>query len=401
MPVSPDAANDRHAEPAKLDLSLLGVLSVMALAVIAEASVYAMPLLVGEVIAIYRLQEGTVGLLISLQIALVSITAIAVSARIHRLNVRTVALAAIVMLAASHVLAASGFGVAVFAASRVLCGIAEGVCMAVAAAVAGQSRNPDRIFANIWIALGLMAAVLYLAIPRLSEIYGPQSAFLLLAALTLLSLAAVIRLPSRRAPPSDAAAPMLQDVKFLLARRSLYLMIAVALIAICNNGFFFFSVSIAADHGISVVRMGEIMVVMAFAAALGPALARFAATRTRRRVPVIVTGTMVSGVSAYLVTNSDGEIVFLIAMALAVISYGFVLPFVMGLASALVSGGRLASAGRGAQNLGSAITPGISGVILLSGLGYSAIGFVAIACALVASLLIFLIRDNGPDLPAP
>lgn len=375
--------------------SFLVVAAIIALSIVSEVGVWSIPLLVGEVVTLYKVEEGTVGLFISLQIVATAIAAIVIAPHIHKINRRNIAIFVVLALTAGHIIAALGTVPAAFLVSRLTCGAAEGLGIATAAAVAGESRKPDRLFSLIWIVLSLTASMLYLAIPRLAAEFGPRAAFAVLAAVTIATLGIIPRLPARSKQFGLINDPIV-DRQALLSLRNLALLQSIALIAICNNGFFFFIVGIAAELGISNVRMGEIMVFMAFFATLGPAAAHLVSNIVTNRTAPISIAVLIGGIGAFTLTHTDSAIIFVISSVAATTSYVFALPFILGLASELVSGGRLAAAMRGAQNIGTALTPAISGVILLSGFGYAAIGNVALLCALSAvALIIYAGRSHA------
>jgi hypothetical protein len=66
----------------------------------------------------------------------------------------------------------------------------------------------------------------------------------------------------------------------------------------------------------------------------------------------------------------------------------FAMPYFLGLAASLVSGGRLASSARGAAALGSTITPAVSGGILLLGGSYGMVGWFGAACSVMVIYLL-------------
>src|SRR4029453_4243643 len=114
-------------------------------------SLLIMPFILGAMMSEFHLEETRAGQLVSLQLLMMAVASITVSARLHPgQSVRALLAAAILLIAiANAVCAVPGTTVWMLAAARAATGLGEGTVMATAAAVVASTADPHRVFSMI------------------------------------------------------------------------------------------------------------------------------------------------------------------------------------------------------------------------------------------------------------
>ncbi len=366
--------------------------SMLAGSMIAEIGGYAMPFIVGGVARAYGIPEGWIGFIIAGQIGCAALVSILLAPRIARSNRRTLAYAGAVLVVAGYIGSAVSPSAAPLVASRLIGGIGEGLLYASIAAVAAETRDADRTFALIWVAVVSLAVALFLTLPVVGQQVGPRGVFLALGAVTLVLTPLLFKIPARGSvvdPPTD-------KIHLKPGATAIVLAIVAALLAILANGYWYFLEGIAMAIGLDEAKAGVAMALSAVVALAGPLLAHRIGVRFGRTIP-LVAGFLLAGAGALAVTVATDAITLSVAMCVAGTAYVFTLPYLLGLAAA-AGGAPLAAVARGGQGIGSALAPAMSGSILVAGGSYVHIGLISFGFAVIAiAPLVFFSRSVRSD----
>jgi predicted MFS family arabinose efflux permease len=351
--------------------------------------VMVLPMILGSLVAVYGVSEGLAGFVISVELGAMTLTTLAMSPLIHKLNRRGVGIAAALLIVAGNLLAAAGTSSSILFVARAISGAGSGALMCAATAAAADHRNPDRFFAIVVAAAMLASIGMFLIVPELVEIHGSRSIFLAMAAVAGLIAIWSTGLPvhSRLAPAESTLQCAAPEKRGLLTMPSLSLLAAYLLFQVAMNGVYFYVERIGSSLGMALEGIGKVLAISAFVSLAGPLAAGMLGTRVGRIGPLTV-ATAVNGICVFTMTHTASVPVFAVAMVVSTAMLTFAMPYFLGLAASLVSGGRLASSARGAAALGSTITPAVSGGILLLGGSYGMVGWFGAACSAMAICLL-------------
>ena len=170
-------------------VAAVGVLAISALG--AET----LPVLVGAMMDGLGLDAVRVGRIASVEMGAQALAALGLAPRIDRLDRRRLIVAAGCVAVLAHLGSARASSETEILALRGLAGLAEGTALAVVNAALAASRNPDRTYAAVALAGGILVAGLMGVLPLASEAWQHAGAFVLLAAAVLLALPAAARIP--------------------------------------------------------------------------------------------------------------------------------------------------------------------------------------------------------------
>lgn len=357
---------------------------MLAGSLIAEIGGYTMPFVVGGIVKAYAIPEGWIGFIIAGQIACASLVSIGLAPYLLRLDRRKLAFAGALLVLAGYAGSAFSHGAEFLVVSRLIGGIGEGLLYASIAAAAAETPDADRTFALIWVAVVGLAVVLFVTVPLLPDWAGPRGIFVALGVVVLALIPMLRNIPPRTQMVDSSTKQRIVSIE----ARAVTLGLVAALLAILANGYYYFIEGIAQSIDVTEAQAGYAMAISAFCGLAGPTLAHRLGTRFGRTPPLVL-GYLITGLGAYAVTHAGNQTSLTIAMCVSGTAYVFTLPYLLGLAAA--SGGApLAAVARGAQGIGSASAPAISGLILLNGGTYQQIGALALGCAVLALLPLFL-----------
>jgi predicted MFS family arabinose efflux permease len=351
--------------------------------------VMVLPMMLGSLVAVYGVSEGLAGFVISCELGAMTLTTLAMSPVIHRFDRRKACIAGALLIIAGNLLSAAGTSPFTLFVARAVSGAGGGALLCAATAAAADHRNPDRFFAIV-VATGMLASIgMFLIVPGLVEIHGSRSIFLAMAVVAGLIAISSTGLPARpRIVPVDSTPKEAAlEKRVLLTVPSFALLAAYLLFQVAMNGVYFYFERIGSSLDMTLDGIGKVLAISAFVSLAGPLAAGILGTRVGRIGPLIV-ATAVNGICIFTMTHTASVPVFAGAMVVSTAMLTFAMPYFLGLATNLVSGGRLASSARGAAALGSTITPAVSGGILLLGGSYGMIGWFGAICSVMAICLL-------------
>ncbi|MBB4633041.1 MFS transporter [Sphingosinicella soli] len=322
------------------------------------------------------------GVVASGEIALVGIGTLGAAAMGGRIGARPLCLGAAGVAVAGNLFAMLGPDAA-FVAGRLLSGLATGVILATATALAAQRADAQKTLATMQIGLACFAALFYLALPPLVEIVGAAAIFGAVAATVL---AAFIAMAAGLYGEVGRAAAGFRPIP-----RAVWMLIGLAAVFVGQSMAWNSLFSLGAAKGFDMQLVGRIMAVCAFVMMVGPVLSRLLGDRAGLRVPVLGFS-LVLAADALLIAHTQGLWLFAAASALLVLLPGFGLPYVIARAGAL-GDARHAGAAPAFLMLGSAIGP-VFAAPLVAGADWTAFGLVAGGVCLLGALLMGTGKDH-------
>jgi len=340
-----------------------------------------MPLLVGALMDDLSLSEARAGLLGSAELAAGALVSILVAHRIGRISRRTLALAGAALVIAGYLISAAVEGYAALTAARLGVGLGSGAILAAGNAAIAASRDPDRLYARMSVIGGFAIALVIGLLPLALRPWGYAGGFFVLGLLALACAPLVLWLPPH--PPADA-----QEDPGRLPRKLLAscVMLAFLLESISGNALWVFSERIGLRAGLELEQVAIVLGVTTLIGLLGAVLADLLGTRFGRTLPLCL-GLAVGALAKWAMVTWQLPVSFVATNVVLAIAWFFVLPYMLGMTAALDRLGRWSAVAIGALSCGSALGPGLAG-LLIGPTSYAELAWFCPGLTLVALVLL-------------
>lgn len=363
------------------------IVSVVAGLIVAQLTFNLLPMLIGALSQSMDLDGEQAGLVGSVDMGLLAITAMLVAPVLHRVSLRVLAVwaasASLLIQLMSIFIGEYGLLLAIRGAS----GIASGVLYAAASAALARSAQPDRAYAKMMVGAMIPTVLMTVSAPYAIESWGLAGAFGTMAAVAALGLPLLRFIPSEAADRAPIMLDESTDRPVLLRRSSLVLITAHFFIMISFGGLWAFTEQIGVGTGLALDEFGFTIGLSSIVGTAGAFGAAWLGTRFGRTRPLLIS-LVATGVLSVAMTNSSHPFEFILFIVLWSMTWTFISPYVMGAAATLDPNGRLVAAMGGAGMVGVALGPFVSGWLLQTG-GLEAIGFYVLGTTVALSVLLF------------
>lgn len=373
------------------DINSVATLIAAILLMCAGASMFQVePLFLGAAAVAMGLDGAQIGLLAGAELIGAALGSVAAFFWVSHFNWRYVATGALLVLAAGNLYSATIDDLNLLMAVRCATGFfGSGTVYAVALAIIGDMRNPDRAFGiAIAILVGLTMVALFL-LPGAIVSWGPAGVLVPLAAFALLIIPVVLRIPACvSATESETTSQSTSSVLAVMLALTVQVVWYIGV-----GGVWAFIERIGTASNIELSSIGGALAIGMGAGAAGAILASAIGTRWGR-LPMFALAMLAQAVSLYVLTTELDWSSFLLAATLFNVSWNFALPFLLGAIAARDPSGRFTVLIVAAQGLGVAIGPIMAG-FLIEGMGLSSVSYFGIsACALSVLLFIVISRSR-------
>ncbi len=356
----------------------------------------ALPFVVGALVDGLGLDAAQAGLVGSLEIGGMAASALLLAPRVSHWSLRSLSLCCCGGAAAAHALSALAGDFAALAGLRLLAGAFEGGIVAAANALIATSVDPDRLAARAELLMGLGAAALLLALPRVVALGAQRGAF---AAMALVSLAA---LPLLACVPHAPAAAAPGPPGALGGRGALSILGCGFLLAAGEGAIWAFVERIGLHAGVAAASLGALLAASTLIGLLGAGLAVALGTRFGRRLPLLA-GITTQALACWLLAHAARPGPYVAGVLGYALSFFFVQPYLIGTAAVFDPRGRVAAAYAGAVLLGAGLGPAVGG-LWVGWASYPALGWQLAAASVAAMLAIHpvaTVLDRRPKPTAP
>jgi len=380
-PIPPSSAGaDTDAKRTNPRDSRRLLLGVFAGFVVAYAGTNALPLLIGSLIDGVGLDEAAAGLLGSLELGGLALASLLLAPRVGRMSRRHLAICGVIGACAGHGLSAATGSFPVLVLARIAAGLGEGATIAAANSAAASARDPDRLFAEVNVLGGLVAAASLVLLPYAIEPWGHSGGFGALVGISILCIPLLFWLPT--IPKSAAASRGLPGRRLL----GIATLASLFLFSVGQGAIWAFSERIGITVGLSREEVGLALGVTTLLGLAGGVIAAVLGTRGGRPM-LLAVGLGANVVATWMVVVAGSSGLYLAGLLAWGIAFFFALPYLLGTAAALDPLGRWTAAAAGISAVGSSIGPGVAGLTVADS-GYPALGGFVIACGLGAAVLI-------------
>lgn len=342
--------------------SVLGCLTLLNLLVL--------PAMVGVLADHTLLTEAQSGWAASVNFLAASMVALFMALRMHRLHLRHVAIAGLLLAAASDVASAyAADSLNAFLVCRFMAGMGTGAAYTVVVAAFARLPEVDRGY-GVFITLQFIVSGLGLYIlPVYSADIGFSGMYFAFAALEIAALVLCLSLPGKPAQfeSHDAPIPRRTELQVLLAASTLLGVLGFAVFEAANVAQFTYVERLGAALDLSDHQIGLVLGIGSLAGIPG-AFSIVLMGRRFGRIKPLSLGIVLAITGLLLLIKTDAFALYLAGSCLLGFSWAFCLPYIQGLLAGLDSGGSAVAAGAATSTVGGAIGPGLAALFVGDGL---------------------------------
>ncbi|MBW2367395.1 MAG: MFS transporter [Deltaproteobacteria bacterium] len=336
---------------------------------------YVIPLIIGSISDAFGVQEGTSGLVSSLEFGTMAIAGLVLSPVFQKLKVKQLAIVGITVLFLGNLVSAlcaiRGAWV-VFVISRGVVGLAEGTLYALAYGMAAKTRDPNRTY-SIYVGFEVTFAMLMMILIGIFvEKLGPAGSFVTLGGISLIMIPIFLWFPKNDEAPVETKAKV--DQKF--SRDVYMLIIGMGLFCIGLNTLYPFVERIGVLLEIATSRISMILTLSLFCSIFGALICGVLGTRYGRTVPLII-GVVFQVAAIFMLVYTQSTVWFSMGAIVQAMAIAYFLPLFNGLVAFFDRSGRATCAAAGVIAVGTALGPFLAGVVLNVGGGYITLGWIS------------------------
>lgn len=359
---------------------------------IGALTIVILPGIVGVIADTLQLSPGQVGLVMSADIITMAASMGVTAFLIHKLNWRTLAVAALVVLLAGSLLSIRADSYQAMILARLVAGIGEGMAVSVAFAIFGGTHNPDRQFGIYLVVILSVAATLLYFIPGLLASGGKAYVFTLISLLVVINFLFVPWLPVSHGEEHGSSNDAGEPLPYVLVGLGLA---TVFLYFMAQGEAWAFMERIAANAGLSAQTTGNSLAISNIGGIAGALIAAAASIRFGRAWPIIISAVISICGLVILLGDIDG-IRFGAATVLYLFGWNLTQPYFSGIMAELDPKGRVVVMMGAVQTAGLGLGPGVVGS-MIRGDDFSIVsilGIVLILMSLVTVLTLLYLRQK-------
>lgn len=287
------------------------------------------PEIVFELLGRHGLSESSAGGIAALEMLGLALAALALAACADRLPVRRLALIGAALMCTTQLLCAYTENFALLMLLRFLCGVGQGILMALANAVLAAGNNPHSRLAKANLLNVLFGSALLFSLAPLRELWPHLGLFLLLGVVCVLLTPFTAQMPVRLVHP--AAEYVRRGIG--LPNLTCYgLVLAIFLFGCTSGAVFTFSHVMGEAAGLAEERTNLALSLAVLGALPGSALCGLINTRLRSFWPLTL-GLVVHALANLMASHATGLWSFGLGLAGNLGAAYFLLPYVQGLSA--------------------------------------------------------------------
>jgi len=338
--------------------SAIGTISLMPLLLL--------PAMIGTLIDETVLSEAQAGWSASLNFFGGAAAALAMALRMHRLDLRQVAMLAFAVAAMGDLASAfTGNHATVFLPIRLVAGIGAGAAYTVVVAAFARLPEVDRGY-GLFVTLQFIVSGLGLyTLPVYSEVLGFEGMFLSIAALDVAGLVMTRFLPGR-AVDTQGFSGRRTELHVLLAWATLLGALGFAIFEAANTAQFTYVERLGVSLSLTGQQIGTSLLIASLAGIPGAFAIVLLGSRFGRVAPLTL-GIALSICGLLALIMADSFLSYLLGASLMGFSWAFCLPYIQGLLAKLDPYGSAVAAGSASSTIGGSIGPGLAALAVGAG----------------------------------
>ena len=248
-------------------------------------------------------------------------------------------------------------------------GTVGGFLVGIGLSVIARTSFPDKVFGMLMVVQYSFGSIGIFTVPRLVEIFGYGAVFFVLIAFSLMTLLILPFIPSLKEKSVQVtnARNMSLNSKILLS----ICLISLFLFQASNMGVADFAFELGKDINLSNNEISNLLTIANIISISGGALAYLIATKYGRTLPLLF-GFLIASLFTYLLNFSENISIYFIANTVTGITWGFVIPYLLGLAATFDKYGQMAALAGFVSKVGLASGPLIASFLIID-YGFSTI----------------------------
>ena len=252
---------------------------------------------------------------------------------------------------------------------RFLHGSIGGFLVGIGLSVIARTSFPDKVFGMLMVVQYSFGSIGIFTVPRLIDAFGYSAVFLVLIIFSIMTLLILPIIPDpegkKVAVNKSGTLPFRAKVLLTVCLMSLFLFQA------SNMGVADFAFELGKDINLSNNEISNLLTLANVISISGGVLAYLIATRFGRTLPLLI-GFSIASLFTYLLNFSENITIYFIANSVTGITWGFVIPYLLGLAATFDKYGQMAALAGFVSKIGLASGPLIASFLIID-FGFSAI----------------------------
>ena len=252
---------------------------------------------------------------------------------------------------------------------RFLHGSIGGFLVGIGLSVIARTSFPDRVFGMLMVVQYSFGSIGIFTVPRLVDAFGYSAVFFVLITFSIMTLLIlpIIPDPKEKENVMNGAGVLSFHSKFLLA----ICLVSLFLFQASNMGVADFAFELGKDIDLTNNEISNLLTIANIISISGGVFAYLIATRYGRTLPLLI-GFSIASLFTYLLNFSDNITIYFIANSVTGITWGFVIPYLLGLAATFDKYGQMAALAGFVSKIGLASGPLIASFLIID-FGFSAI----------------------------
>ena len=241
-------------------------------------------------------------------------------------------------------------------------GTVGGFLVGIGLSVIARTSFPDKVFGMLMVVQYSFGSIGIFTVPRLVEIFGYGAVFFVLITFSLMTLLILPFIPNLKEKSAQVtyARNMSLNSKILLS----LCLISLFLFQASNMGVADFAFELGKDINLSNNEISNLLTIANIISISGGALAYLIATRYGRTLPLLF-GFLIASLFTYLLNFSENISIYFIANTVTGITWGFVIPYLLGLAATFDKYGQMAALAGFISKVGLASGPLIASFLII------------------------------------
>ncbi len=244
-----------------------------------------------------------------------------------------------------------------------------GFLVGIGLSVIARTSFPDKVFGMLMVVQYSFGSIGIFTVPRLVDAFGYSAVFFVLIIFSIMTLLILPIIPNpegkKVAVNKSGTLPFRAKVLLTVCLMSLFLFQA------SNMGVADFAFELGKDINLTNNEISNLLTIANVISISGGVLAYLIATRFGRTLPLLI-GFSIASLFTYLLNFSENITIYFIANSVTGITWGFVIPYLLGLAATFDKYGQMAALAGFVSKIGLASGPLIASFLIID-FGFSAI----------------------------
>ena len=252
---------------------------------------------------------------------------------------------------------------------RFLHGSIGGFLGGIGLSVIASTSFPDKVFGMLMVVQYSFGSIGIFTVPRLVDAFGYSAVFFVLITFSIMTLLILPLIPDPKEKEETVGSSEVLSVrsKALLA----ICLMSLFLFQASNMGVADFAFELGKDIDLTNNEISNLLTIANIISISGGAFAYLIATRFGRTLPLLL-GFTIASLFTYLLNFSENIAIYFIANSVTGITWGFVIPYLLGLAATFDKYGQMAALAGFVSKIGLASGPLIASFLIID-FGFSVI----------------------------